>query len=267
MRLSYKLLIIALLPLLSACATPKGNEIISDDYEGVNRGIHSFNKGVDRIVARPASRAYAAVTPTPVDKAIVNVARTIALPNRIINKVLQFNLGGAAADTGRFAVNLTVGLLGTIDVASRLSFSDNPADFGQTLYVWGVKEGNYVELPFFGPSNARDATGKVVDILLLDPIGLIYPETRPVTLSVGALNALSRRDKLAPVLDDVYYNSEDSYTVGKTILTQNRRFSLEGKGGGFPQGGRPDKTRDGADEETQPNEEDSELLEDPFDDF
>jgi len=44
-------------------------------------------------------------------------------------------------------------------------------DFGQTLAVWGVPSGSYLMLPFFGPSNPRDAAGLVVDFLT-DPINI-----------------------------------------------------------------------------------------------
>jgi phospholipid-binding lipoprotein MlaA len=40
----------------------------------------------------------------------------------------------------------------------------NKEDFGQTLGVWGLPDGPYVVLPFFGASNVRDTVGFVVDI-------------------------------------------------------------------------------------------------------
>jgi phospholipid-binding lipoprotein MlaA len=40
----------------------------------------------------------------------------------------------------------------------------NREDFGQTLGVWGISDGPYIVLPFFGASNVRDTVGFVVDI-------------------------------------------------------------------------------------------------------
>ena len=45
-------------------------------------------------------------------------------------------------------------------------------DFGQTMAVWGLGEGPYVVLPFFGPSNPRDASGLAIDAVI-DPTNFI----------------------------------------------------------------------------------------------
>jgi phospholipid-binding lipoprotein MlaA len=39
----------------------------------------------------------------------------------------------------------------------------NDEDFGQTLGHWGVHPGPFIELPILGPSDLRDAPGRVVD--------------------------------------------------------------------------------------------------------
>ena len=54
-----------------------------------------------------------------------------------------------------------------------MKIPDHGEDFGQTLGDWGVGEGPYLMLPFFGPSNPRDAFGLVADIGL-DPTSYIH---------------------------------------------------------------------------------------------
>ena len=50
-------------------------------------------------------------------------------------------------------MNSTVGVFGLMDPASVIGLTKVTADFGQTLYIWGVSEGSYVELPLFGSVN------------------------------------------------------------------------------------------------------------------
>ena len=64
-------------------------------------------------------------------------------------------------------VNTTAGLLGTFDVATEIGLERQPEDFGKTLAFYGAGAGPYMVLPFFGPSNLRDATGLAVDIATL----------------------------------------------------------------------------------------------------
>ncbi|MBM3583276.1 MAG: VacJ family lipoprotein [Alphaproteobacteria bacterium] len=56
-------------------------------------------------------------------------------------------------------VNSTAGIGGLLDVATGLGLPVHDADFGQTLYVYGLGPGPFLVLPLFGPSTMRDATG------------------------------------------------------------------------------------------------------------
>ena len=82
-----------------------------------------------------------------------------ALPTVIVNDLLQGNPERSASALGRLAINSTAGLGGLFDVASDAGLPPHEADFGQTFGVWGIGEGPYLFLPFFGPSNPRDAFG------------------------------------------------------------------------------------------------------------
>ena len=57
--------------------------------------------------------------------------------NGALNAVLQGRPGRAAKNTGRVLVNTTLGLLGTIDVASDMGLERYKTDFGHTLARWG----------------------------------------------------------------------------------------------------------------------------------
>ena len=68
------------------------------------------------------------------------------------------------------AVNTTVGLLGTIDVANKMGFPKyEKEDYGQTLGKWGFGPGCYLVLPVLGPSTIRDTTGSFANVMGGDP--------------------------------------------------------------------------------------------------
>jgi phospholipid-binding lipoprotein MlaA len=87
----------------------------------------------------------------------------------LINNLLQLKPLRALSDTGRVAVNTTVGIAGLIDVATPMGLEKTGEDFGQTLGYWGVPAGPYIVWPFLGPSNLRDSVGMAGD-WYMDPL-------------------------------------------------------------------------------------------------
>ncbi len=201
-----------------------------DPYEGVNRGVHALNKGFDRVAFRPASRVYSGLMGDEIETAISRASNNISLPGDVVNNILQGNMKGATEDTYRFIVNSTIGLFGLFDPATEFNMPPaTEADFGQTLYVWGVREGGYVELPFFGPSTERDAVGTVVDFFL-NPLDYAFINgNEPVEYTIiGAKTSdlLTQRARFGSTIDDVLYESADSYSQLRSFYLQNRRFEL-----------------------------------------
>jgi len=88
----------------------------------------------------------------------------------VVNNALQGDLDGVSINTMRFILNTLVGVGGIFDPAGTIGLDEVETDFGQTLAVWGVPEGAFLELPLVGPSTERDLAGDVVDIFI-DPLG------------------------------------------------------------------------------------------------
>ncbi|MFE3835990.1 MlaA family lipoprotein [Pseudogemmobacter sonorensis] len=220
---------------LSACAAPPSSQSVHDPIEPVNRAVHGFNKGLDTVALRPASQVYGKAVPAPVRKAVSNVADTLDLPGTIANDLLQFRIGDAVTNTLRLGLNLTLGLGGTIDFATAAGLPDADNDFGRTLATWGVGEGAYVELPGFGPSTARDAVGVVVD-LAMNPLGQVFDgdDAKAVT-GAELLSQLDKRYRYSNTVDQILYESADSYAQARLLYLQNRRFVL-GQGGAAADG-------------------------------
>lgn len=216
---------------LSGCAGSPGPDGINDPYETTNRSIHEFNRGLDRVLISPAAEGYGSVVPEPVQRAVGNVADTLDLPGDIANNLLQFRLDKAAQNTLRLGVNLTMGVAGLFDASTAIGLPGDPTDFGETLHVWGVGEGVYMELPFAGPSTARDATGTLVDIAL-NPVRLALPEREATAATVAKLfSRLGDRSRFSETVDSVLYESADSYAQLRLLYLQNRRFELGQSGG------------------------------------
>jgi len=135
----------------------------ADPYENFNRKMFHFNDNVDNYVAEPISNAYKYVTPQFVQTGVFNFFNNLKNINVVLNDVLQAKFAQSAQDTGRFAMNSTLGLGGFFDVAKHVGLEQNEEDFEQTLAVWGVPQGSYLVLPFLGPSTARGIPGSIFD--------------------------------------------------------------------------------------------------------
>ncbi len=167
------LFIILLTQFITGCAS---NEVIEaeaeaevievsevDPYEGFNRKMFVFNETLDTYVAAPISDAYLYVTPEFVQTGVANFFNNLKDINVVLNDVMQGKLAQGAEDTGRFAVNSTIGLLGLFDVATELGLEKHDEDFAQTLAVWGVPQGPYLVLPVIGPATTRGVPGGIFD--------------------------------------------------------------------------------------------------------
>ncbi|MEL6689795.1 MAG: VacJ family lipoprotein [Pseudomonadota bacterium] len=218
--------ILATLAFLTGCAAAPDGAGVNDPLEGLNRGVHGFNKGVDTLALRPVSQVYGTVVPDPVRTGVDNFSDNLGLPGVIVNNTLQGDLESAASNTGRFLVNSTFGLLGILDPATELGAPKRDTDFGETLHVWGVGEGAYVELPVLGPSTTRDTAGFIVDVFL-DPLDAVL-ESPESDYRLGARGAeiANTRYRFGDTVDGILYESADSYAQSRLIYLQNRRFEL-----------------------------------------
>lgn len=222
-----------LLPLfLAGCASAPPGEV-NDPYEAANRRVHAFNKGFDSNVVKPLTSHGGddeSGNESDGESAmllVTNVGGNLALPGKVVNGLLQGRPGRAAQNAGRFIVNTTLGLGGLHDPAGQeFGLNEVDTDFGETLHVWGVPEGAYVELPLLGPSTQRDAVGKVVD-LVIDPVYNIAGEPEvyyAFGLRVGS--KAGERARFGDTVDSVLYDSADSYAQTRLLYLQHRRYEL-----------------------------------------
>ncbi|MEO6300694.1 MAG: VacJ family lipoprotein [Paracoccaceae bacterium] len=210
---------------LTSCGPAPTQSGISDPYEAQNRKIYESSVRTDKAILRPVALAVGKVLPPKVQIGVTNFADNLELPGRVVNDLLQANLEMAAQNTVRFAINSTFGLAGLLDPATKLGAPGKKTDFGETLHIWGVGEGNYVVVPLIGPSTDRDMLGKVVDVAL-DPLRLIVP--KPAHLGFGANVAakIIDRGRYSETVDSILYDSADGYAQARLLYLQNRRYQL-----------------------------------------
>jgi ABC-type transporter lipoprotein component MlaA len=148
---------------------------IADPLEPVNRVIFHFNDKLYFWLLRPVAKGYAAVLPEGVRISVRNFFNNISIPVRLVNNLLQLKIKWAGTELLRFGVNSTMGMLGLYDVAkNEMGISVNDEDFGQTLGVWGLGPGFFINWPFIGPSSLRDTAGSAGDYFL-EPLNYLNP--------------------------------------------------------------------------------------------
>lgn len=218
--------VLALAALAGCAVEAEPGALIADPYENVNRAVHSFNVAADTVVLRPAALAYDTVTPALFQHMISNFVDHLRLPVVFFNNILQGDVDEALATLGRFGVNTIVGAAGLLDPATEFGLPYDPTDFGLTLASYDANEGPFIMLPLLGPSTGRDAVGRLVDFGL-DPLTYIaVGEGAGQTLATAgrfATPPVVARAENFEIVDQVLYESEDSYVTLRAAYVQSRR--------------------------------------------
>lgn len=215
--------LVAMFLLVTGCAatgTETSHE--KDPYESFNRKIFAFNDGLDRRILKPVAKTYDKVMPQQANKSVTNFFNNLGDVGGAVNAVLQAKPKKAAADTGRFLINTTAGVLGIFDVASRWGIKSGQEDFGQTLERWGVGSGPYIVLPIFGGRTVRDGASLVVDTYL-NPVNFMDDVDTHVQIGAAALNIVDIR---ADVLAAESLLKGDRYSLFRNAYFQRRELLI-----------------------------------------
>jgi phospholipid-binding lipoprotein MlaA len=209
---------------LTGCAsTPGATANPKDPWEPMNRKVSSFNDAVDDNVVKPVARTYRDYTPDVVQTGARNFFNNLSDLWSAVNSGLQLKGRDAAESFMRVVVNSTVGIYGLIDVATPIGLERHSEDFGQTLGYWGMPDGPYVVLPFFGPSTLRDTASLPAD-LSMDPVR--KHDEIDVRNTAWAWRTLQKRGDLLKTTDLLGEASIDKYSFTRDAYLQFRRSQI-----------------------------------------
>ena len=235
------------LMLLGGCATPppasdpealEAYKEANDPLEPMNRYFFEINYAADELLFKPLAGWYYVALPNFAQDGVRNVLRNVRSPVVLANDLFQGETDRARVTVSRFLVNSTMGVGGLFDIASRMGLEYHDEDFGQTLAVHGVGEGPYLMLPLLGPSNPRDAAGRVVD-MLFDPLTYVgmFGGANNIGLAAAVADGVDTRARNLKTLDEIRKGSLDYYATIRSLYRQRRNDEINN--GKTPEGGAP----------------------------
>jgi phospholipid-binding lipoprotein MlaA len=202
-----------------------------DPFEGLNRAFFAVHMVLDKVVLRPLALGYKAIVPKVIRTGLHNVVTELSEPLIFANDVVQLRPKQAARTAGRFTVNAVVGIGGLLDPAAGMGMPHVDNGFGNTLGRYGMTEGPYLFLPFFGPSNFRDFIGLGVDFFA-DPLGWgRYAGDAPIRGAAWVVSGLDQRLEADPDLQRIEQMGTDTYATMRSLYLQNRRGEIRGGAG------------------------------------
>ncbi len=200
-----------------------GADLYDDPLEGLNTVIHYVNGTLDFLIFEPLARGYRFLMPDLFKIPIRRAFDNLGLPVVFANDLLQLEFEQAGLTLSRFAVNSTLGIGGLFGVAEAMGLEPHDADFGQTLYLYGIGDGPYLVLPLFGPASLRDAAGIGVDSLM-DPKNYLLGTVERLALGVG--EGIVRREAVIEPVDYIKAYAQDTYAAVRAWTYQQRQREL-----------------------------------------
>jgi len=204
---------------------------VYDPLESINRATFAFNDFIYVNLLDPFVDLYTAVTPDPIEEGAENFFDNLRYPVRLAGNLLQGKFDGAWVETGRFAVNSTLGIAGVMTPANDFEgFEPIPSeDVGQAFGAWGFGEGPFLVLPIFGPSNLRDLGGFIGDRAvnpISEPFSLIDDWNWEWRLALTGGEFISGSPTIMEQYKRFKGTAIDPYSSIKNGYTQFRRAAI-----------------------------------------
>ena len=201
---------------ISTFSIAEDEDVNEDPFESTNRIVFEISDDLDTMIIRPVAEIYRDVTPRFIKNSVTNFFYNLSEVDTIINQLLQGKIVLAGQDSLRFLINSTIGIVGFVDVATRVGFKRHDEDFGQTLGYWGVPAGPYVFLPLIGPSTIRDSFSKPTSWFLSGNLSVSDEEAKII---INLLDAVETRERLL-VAEKLIVG--DKYEFVKSVYLQTR---------------------------------------------
>lgn len=201
---------------ISTFSIAEDEDVNIDPFESTNRIVFEISDDLDTMILRPVAEIYRDVTPRFIKNSVTNFFYNLSEVDTIVNQLLQGKIVLAGQDSLRFLINSTIGIVGFVDVATRVGFERHDEDFGQTLGYWGVPAGPYVFLPLIGPSTIRDSFSKPTSWFLSGNFSVSDEEAK---IFINLLDAVETRERLL-VAEKLIVG--EKYEFVKSVYLQTR---------------------------------------------
>ena len=191
---------------------------IKDLFPKTSESIHNFNIKL-LYTFKPSLDLYKQQKNNTIHKGLSNFFKNLKEPLTASNSLLQLDFSNTFNSLGRFVINSTIGLLGTIDIASKIGLKKDERDFGKTLSTWGMSSNGFFVSPLYAQTTTRDFTGIIVDSTL-NPINFFFSWYLTLFINISS--------KLFDIYDgyelilSTHETSIDSYATFKTMYLQYR---------------------------------------------
>jgi phospholipid-binding lipoprotein MlaA len=206
-----------------------------DPLARANEASYDVLQSVDDAFVGPVAAGYQKTVPRPLRMALRNFIRNLREPVVAVAYLLEIKPGKAFETVGRFGINSTIGLGGTIDVARgkpfHLPYRQN--GLANVLGFYGVGPGPYLFLPLVGPTTVRDLFGLVVDRLAL-PLAVGTPFNKSwYAIPINIVDSLDYRNEA----DEDFRRlrkAADPYSTYRRVYLQSRFDQIEALHGRGP---------------------------------
>jgi phospholipid-binding lipoprotein MlaA len=207
-----------------ACASPPPSAGgVADPWQAWNRPVFKFNTKVDDYVLAPVAHGWIFITPQLVRDSVGRFFFNASFPSRFVSSVGQGEALKALTEVGRFLVNTTIGIGGLLDPATKIGLARYDEDIGQMFGRWGIPPGPYWVIPLLGPSDPRDAVGRLGDAVL-NPFFWLPPFWLPY--ATGALNVVNSRALADKQIQNARRTALDYYVFVRDAFLQNRASAV-----------------------------------------
>ncbi|MBX9665262.1 MAG: VacJ family lipoprotein [Novosphingobium sp.] len=206
-----------------------------DPLAKANQTSYEVLQKADDLVVGPVASGYQKAVPRPLRMALRNFIRNLREPVAAAAFLLELKPGKMFETVGRFGINSTIGLGGTIDVARSKPFNLPYRQNGlaNVLGYYGVGPGPYLFLPLVGPTTVRDLVGLFADRLAV-PLAVGSPFNQAwYALPMGVIDALDYRNEADEDFKRLR-NAADPYSTYRRVYLQSRIDQIEALHGRGP---------------------------------
>ncbi len=196
---------------------------VYDPLEPWNRLMFGVNNVIDKVFLAPLAVAYKHIIPNFLQIGFSNFVTNFFAPVRIINFILQGDGEYVAKTAFRFVVNTIIGVLGMIDVASKMGVDHKDTSLGKTFKKWGMKQGPYLVLPILGCGSMRSGFGDILQIPA-EPAAQVSllrwrKNTRDkIFYSIYGAKAVIKRSEILEAVRELELTSSDMYITTRNVI-------------------------------------------------